>query len=81
MFHGHEPLDTDATPDLEGECWLMHKGCAQAEGVAHLDLVPPTGCLVSIGCPKFEGGVGGYPKSRRIPLRGSAGLPRGRRAG
>lgn len=62
LFHGHEPLDTDATPDLEGEYWLMHNGYAQAEGVAHLDQVPPTGCLVSIGYPKFKGGAGGYAR-------------------
>jgi kynurenine formamidase len=35
LFHGHEPLDTDATPTLEGEYWLMHNGYAQAEGVAN----------------------------------------------
>lgn len=62
LFHGHEPLDTDATPTLEGEYWLMHNGYAQAEGVANLDQVPPTGCLVAIGFPKFAGGVGGYAR-------------------
>ena len=62
LFHGHEPLDTDATPTLEGEHWLMHNGYAQAEGVANLDQVPPTGCLVAIGYPKFQGGVGGYAR-------------------
>jgi kynurenine formamidase len=40
LFHGHEPLDTDTTPTLEGEAWLMHHGYAQAEGVANLDKVP-----------------------------------------
>lgn len=62
LFHGHEPLDTDATPTLEGEHWLMHHGYAQAEGVANLDKVPPVGCLVAIGFPKFKGGVGGYAR-------------------
>ena len=42
LFHGHEPLDTDTTPNLEGEYWLMHNGYAQAEGVANLDGVPET---------------------------------------
>lgn len=28
LFHGHEPLDTDTTPNLEGEYWLMHNGYA-----------------------------------------------------
>jgi kynurenine formamidase len=62
LFHGHEPLDTDTTPTLEGESWLMHHGYAQAEGVANLDRVPATGCLVTIGFPKFEGGLGGYAR-------------------
>jgi kynurenine formamidase len=62
LFHGHEPLDTDATPTLEGEHWLMHHGYAQAEGVANLDQVPETGCLVTIGYPKFKGGLGGYAR-------------------
>jgi kynurenine formamidase len=62
LFHGHEPLDTDSTPTLEGEDWLMHHGYAQAEGVANLAGVPPTGCLVEIGFPRFGGGVGGYAR-------------------
>lgn len=62
LFHGHEPLDTDTTPTLEGESWLMHNGYAQAEGVAHLDLVAETGCLVTIGYPKFQGGLGGLAR-------------------
>ena len=62
LFHGHEPLDTDTTPKLEGEYWLMHNGYAQAEGVANLDKVPETGCLVVIGYPKFAGGLGGYAR-------------------
>lgn len=62
LFHGHEPLDTDSTPTLEGEHWLMHNGYAQAEGVANLDEVPETGALVAIGYPKFAGGLGGYAR-------------------
>jgi kynurenine formamidase len=62
LFHGHEPLDTDSTPNLEGEYWLMHNGYAQAEGVANLDQVPETGALVIIGYPKFAGGLGGYAR-------------------
>jgi len=60
LFHGHEPLDTDSTPTLEGEAWLMHHGYAQAEGVADMSGVPATGCLLNIGFPRFGGGVGGY---------------------
>ena len=62
LFHGHEPLDTDTTPTLEGEFWLMHNGYAQAEGVANLDGVPAKGCLVSFGFPRFQGGLGGYAR-------------------
>jgi kynurenine formamidase len=62
LFHGHEPLDTDSTPTIEGENWLMHHGYAQAEGVTNLAGVPSTGCLINIGFPKFKGGVGGYAR-------------------
>ena len=62
LFHGHEPLDTDSTPTLEGESWLMHHGYAQAEGVANLWKVPPVGALINIGFPKFRGGLGGYAR-------------------
>jgi kynurenine formamidase len=62
LFHGHEPLDTDTTSSLEGEHWLMHNGYTQAEGVANLSQVPETGCLVTIGYPKFAGGLGGYAR-------------------
>ncbi|HEV8355984.1 MAG TPA: cyclase family protein [Gemmatimonadales bacterium] len=62
LFHGHEPLDTDTTATLVGESWLMHNGYTQAEGVANLDQVAESGCLVTIGYPKFGGGVGGYAR-------------------
>jgi kynurenine formamidase len=62
LFHGHEPLDTDTTPTLEGEYWLMHNNFAQAEGVAHLDQVPEAGALVIIGFAKPLGGTGGYAR-------------------
>jgi kynurenine formamidase len=62
LFHGHEPLDTDTTPTLEGEHWLMHRGYTQAEGVNNLGGIPETGCLVTIGYPKFKGGLGGYAR-------------------
>src|SRR5262245_20525952 len=71
LFHGHEPLDTDTTPTLEGESWLMHNGFTQAEGVANLDGVPETGCLVGIGYPKFRGGLGGYARYIAICPPGS----------
>ncbi len=62
LFHGHEPLDTDTTPTLEGEAWLLHNGYTQAEGVANLDKVPEVGALVTIGYPKFKGGLGAYAR-------------------
>ncbi len=72
LFHGHEPLDTDTTPTLEGESWLMHHGYAQAEGVDNLAGVPATGCLVSIGYPRFRGGLGGYARYVAICPPGTA---------
>ncbi len=62
LFHGHEPLDTDTTPTLEGEAWLMHNHFAQAEGVANLDQVPEAGALIVIGFAKPKGGTGGYAR-------------------
>ncbi|MFK1434796.1 cyclase family protein [Pseudomonas aeruginosa] len=62
LFHGHEPLDTDITPIVEGEAWLMHNNFAQAEGVMNLDKVPETGALISIGFAKPLGGTGGYAR-------------------
>ncbi len=62
LFHGHEPLDTDTTPTLEGEDWLLHHHYTQAEGVANLDKVPAAGALITIGFAKPEGGTGGYAR-------------------
>ena len=62
LFHGHEALDTDTTPTLEGEAWLLRNGYTQAEGVANLDKVPEKGALVVIGFPKLQGGTGGYAR-------------------
>nr|AIG56433.1 secreted protein [Achlya hypogyna] len=62
LFHGHEPLDADTTPDLETEAWLLRNGYTQAEGLTNLDLVAPVGCLVSMSFPKLRGGLGGYAR-------------------
>lgn len=62
LMHGHEPLDTDATPDLQSERWLLTNGFTQAEGVTNLDQCPEVGALVSIGFSKFQGGLGGYAR-------------------
>lgn len=62
LFHGHEPLDTDCSPDLKGEAWLLRSGYTQAEGVANLEQVPETGALVAIGFARIAGGLGGYAR-------------------
>lgn len=62
LMHGHEPLDTDSTPNFEGESWLLHNNFAQAEGVTNLDLVPEAGALILIGFAKPEGGTGGFAR-------------------
>ncbi|OQR92410.1 cyclase [Thraustotheca clavata] len=62
LFHGHEPLDTDTTPTLESEAWLLQSGYTQAEGVGNMDGVPEVGCLVQMGFPKLRGGLGGYAR-------------------
>ncbi|MBI4503586.1 MAG: cyclase family protein [Gemmatimonadetes bacterium] len=62
LFHGHEALDADTTPNLDAEAWLLKNGYTQAEGVANLDQVPEAGALVVIGYPKFQGGLGGYAR-------------------
>jgi len=69
LFHGHEPLDTDTTPNLEGEYWLMHHHFTQAEGVANLDKVPEAGALIAIGFAKPKGGTGGYARYIAIAPR------------
>lgn len=60
LLHGHEPLDTDSTPTLIGEDWLLNNGYMQAEGVTNLDQVPETGALIAIGFPRWQGGTGGF---------------------
>ena len=62
LFHGHDALDADTSATLEVEHWLLTSGYTQAEGVANLDQVPDYGCLVAMGYPKFQGGVGGYAR-------------------
>ncbi|MER9316253.1 cyclase family protein [Mesorhizobium sp. M0659] len=62
LFHGHEPLDTDNTPNYASETWLMRNSFAQAEGVANLDQMPESGGLIEIGFAKPEGGTGGLAR-------------------
>ena len=49
------------------------QGYTQDEGVNNLAAVPETGCLVSIGFPKFGGGVGGYARYIAICPPGTKG--------
>ena len=62
LFHGHEPLDTDTTPNLEGETWLLKNNFCKAEGMMNLDKVPESGALILIGFAKPLGGTGGYAR-------------------
>ncbi|MBM7119040.1 cyclase family protein [Archangium primigenium] len=55
---GHESLDTDSTPTLEAEKYLLGKGRYQIEVMAHLDQVPATGALIVASWPKVENGLG-----------------------
>ncbi|MBV8497230.1 MAG: cyclase family protein, partial [Gammaproteobacteria bacterium] len=59
LYHGHEAMDTDTTPTMISEDWLMANGFPQAECVANLDQVPETGALISLGLPKIKGAVAG----------------------
>lgn len=62
LFHGHEPLDTDASEDFKAESWLLRHHFTQAEGVMNLDQVPEAGALILIGYAKPEGGTGGLAR-------------------
>ena len=68
VANGHESLDTDATPDLESESWLLKHGHWQIEVMADLDKVPATGALIVVTWPKPERGLG-------FPARAFAILP------
>ena len=55
---GHESLDTDITPQMESEQWLLRHGHYQIEGMAHLDQVPATGAVLIAMWPKVKNGEG-----------------------
>lgn len=65
---GHESLDTDVTPTLDAEKWLLGQGHYQIEVMAHLDKVPPVGALIVVSWPKVVNGLG-------FPARAFAILP------
>lgn len=68
IANGHESLDTDATPDMKSETWLLRHGHWQIEAMANLDKVPPVGALIVVAWPKPKGGLG-------FPVRAFAILP------
>lgn len=55
---GHESLDTDITPQMESEQWLLQHNHYQIEGMAHLDQVPATGAVLIAMWPKVKNGEG-----------------------
>ncbi len=65
---GHEALDTDVTPQMESETWLLRQGHYQIEVMANLDQVPATGAVIVVTWPKVENGFG-------FPARAFAILP------
>ncbi len=68
VANGHESMDTDATPDLKSEAWLLKHGHWQIEVMANLDKVPATGALIVATWPKPTHGLG-------FPARAFAILP------
>jgi kynurenine formamidase len=68
VANGHESLDTDASPDLKSETWLLRHGHWQIEAMAYLDKVPATGALIVVSWPKPRHGLG-------FPARAFAILP------
>lgn len=65
---GHESLDTDTTPAMDSETWLLHHGHFQIEAMTGLDQVPATGALIVVTWPKVRDGLG-------FPARAFAILP------
>jgi kynurenine formamidase len=55
---GHEALDTDITPRMDSEVWLLQHGHYQIEAMAHLDQVPATGAVLIAMWPKVKNGYG-----------------------
>jgi kynurenine formamidase len=68
VANGHESMDTDTTPDLKAEAWLLQHGHWQIEVMANLDRVPATGALIVVSWPKPRRGLG-------FPARAFAILP------
>jgi kynurenine formamidase len=68
LSNGHESMDTDTTPDMKSETWLLRHGHWQIEVMANLDQLPATGALIIVAWPKVKDGLG-------FPARAFAILP------
>lgn len=68
VANGHEAMDTDTTPAMDSETWLLRQGHWQIEVMTNLDQVPETGALLVVAWPKPRGGLG-------FPVRAFAVLP------
>lgn len=68
VANGHESMDTDTTPDLKSETWLLTHGHWQIEEMTNLNRVPATGALIVVTWPKPRHGLG-------FPARAFAILP------
>jgi kynurenine formamidase len=68
VANGHESLDTDVTPDLKSEAWVLKHAHWQIEVMDNLDKVPATGALIVVTWPKPKRGLG-------FPARAFAILP------
>ena len=55
---GHESMDTDATPKLDGERYVLGHGHWQIEVMADLDKLPATGAMLVASWAKPERGLG-----------------------
>ena len=68
VANGHESMDTDTTPDMKSETWLLGHGHWQIEVMANLDQLPATGALIVVAWSKAKDGLG-------FPARAFAILP------
>lgn len=55
---GHESMDTDDTPNLVSESWILKHNHYQIEVMANLDQLPETGAVVIVSWPKVQNGLG-----------------------
>lgn len=65
---GHESLDTDITPEMVSETYILKSNHYQIEVMANLDQVPEKGALIVVTWPKVKNGLG-------FPARAFAILP------